>query len=151
MKAEVIVIGGGMVGSAIAYGLASQGTEVLVLDGDDRDPRASTANFGLVWLHGKGIDMPAYHMLSRDSVRQWADACEFAPCPYVEGWFVEEDLRRRGIGKALMAAIEAWCVANGYKELGSDSLLENEFSIEAHQRLGFVPIERLQLFRKALG
>jgi glycine/D-amino acid oxidase-like deaminating enzyme len=71
MNADVIVIGAGVVGAAIAYGLASSDLRVLVLDGGDREFRAASANFGLVWLQGKGIDMPAYHRLSGDSVDLW--------------------------------------------------------------------------------
>jgi len=70
---HVIVIGAGTVGAAIAYGLARRGVNVTLLDGGDRDFRAATANFGLVWQHGKGMDMPAYQALTRGSVDQWAE------------------------------------------------------------------------------
>lgn len=73
MKADVVVIGAGMVGAAIAYGLAGRGIDVLAIDGGDRDFRSATANFGLVWLHGKGMDMPAYQQLSGDAVGLWPD------------------------------------------------------------------------------
>lgn len=73
MHADVIVIGAGTVGAAIAYGLAGRGVRVLMLDGGDRDFRAANANFGLVWLHGKGLDMPAYHWLTRDAVDLWPE------------------------------------------------------------------------------
>lgn len=76
MNADIIVIGAGLVGSAIAYGLANRGLGVLVLDGGDRDIRASSANFGLVWSHGKGMDMPAYQQLTRDSVGLWPGFCD---------------------------------------------------------------------------
>ena len=72
MRLDVIVIGAGTVGAAIAYGLAAQGSSVLVLDGDDGDFRAARANFGLVWLQGKGIDMPAYQRLTRTQRRSVA-------------------------------------------------------------------------------
>ncbi|TCT11080.1 NAD(P)/FAD-dependent oxidoreductase [Paralcaligenes ureilyticus] len=70
---DVIVIGAGMVGAAIAYGLAGRGRDVLVLDGADTDYRAAKANFGLVWVQGKGYDAPAYQKLSRHSVRLWPE------------------------------------------------------------------------------
>jgi glycine/D-amino acid oxidase-like deaminating enzyme len=72
MTPEVVVIGAGAVGAAIGYGLASRGVRTLVLDGDDGDFRAANANFGLVWLQGKGMDMPAYQHLTRSSVVDWS-------------------------------------------------------------------------------
>lgn len=71
MQPDIVVIGAGTVGAAIAYGLAKQGARVLVLDGGDRDFRAANANFGLVWVQGKGLGMPAYQQLSSDSVDAW--------------------------------------------------------------------------------
>lgn len=73
MNADVVIVGAGLVGSAIAYGLAGRTMRVLVLDGGDIDFRASNANMGLVWLQGKGMDMPAYQALTRDSVDLWPD------------------------------------------------------------------------------
>lgn len=71
MRPDVVVIGGGTVGAAIAYGLSSRRLKVLLLDGDDGDFRAARANFGLVWLQGKGMDMPAYQALTRESIALW--------------------------------------------------------------------------------
>jgi glycine/D-amino acid oxidase-like deaminating enzyme len=74
-NADVIVIGGGLIGSAVGYGLLRHNLRVLVLDGEDRDYRAANANGGLVWLQGKGANMPAYHALSRLSVGAWPMFC----------------------------------------------------------------------------
>ncbi len=71
MRADVIVVGAGTVGAAVAYGLASRGLRVIVLDGADHDSRAAAANFGLIWLQGKGLRMPEYQSLSRASVDLW--------------------------------------------------------------------------------
>jgi glycine/D-amino acid oxidase-like deaminating enzyme len=73
MKADVVVVGGGTVGAAIGYGLAGRGQRVLVLDGGDCDFRAANANFGLVWLQGKGMNLPAYQHLTRTSVELWPE------------------------------------------------------------------------------
>jgi len=81
-NAEVVIVGAGIVGSALAYGLARTGCRVLVLDGEDLDFRAARANFGLVWVQGKGPGMPAYQHLTRDSSDLWpafhAELCETA-------------------------------------------------------------------------
>lgn len=70
-ETDVIVVGGGVVGSAIACGLAWRGLRVLVLDGGDRDFRAARANFGLVSVQGKGLGAPHYQRLTRASADAW--------------------------------------------------------------------------------
>lgn len=72
-RADIIVIGAGMVGSAIAYGLARRGRRVVAFDGGDRDFRAARANFGLVWVQGKGDGLPAYQDFTRTSSDRWPD------------------------------------------------------------------------------
>ena len=57
---DVAVVGGGLLGSAIAWGLGRLGKRVAVLDEGDITKRASRANFALVWVQSKGLGMPAY-------------------------------------------------------------------------------------------
>ena len=57
MKADVVVIGGGVIGAAVAYGLVEQKASVVMLDREDFQLTASRGNFGLVWLQGKGYGM----------------------------------------------------------------------------------------------
>ncbi|MVA27093.1 FAD-dependent oxidoreductase (plasmid) [Agrobacterium vitis] len=71
MDADTIVVGGGVVGAALAFGVARRQRAVIMLDGEDGDLRAARANFGLVWVQGKGVDMPAYSLLSRKSTDLW--------------------------------------------------------------------------------
>lgn len=71
--ADVSVIGGGLVGLAIALGLQRNGQRVLLIDEGDVALRASRGNFGLVWVQGKGDTCPEYARLTRLSARLWAD------------------------------------------------------------------------------
>ena len=57
---DVAVVGGGLLGSAIAWGLGRLGKRVAVLDEGDIAKRASRANFALIWVQSKGLGMPAY-------------------------------------------------------------------------------------------
>ena len=55
---DVAVIGGGLVGAAIAWGLAKRGRSVAMLDDGDIAFRASRGNFALIWVQSKGGGMP---------------------------------------------------------------------------------------------
>lgn len=68
---DVIVIGGGLVGTAVAYGLARPGKNITALDERDDACRASRGNFGLIWVHGKGRRIPHYARWTREYGRQW--------------------------------------------------------------------------------
>jgi glycine/D-amino acid oxidase-like deaminating enzyme len=70
---DVIVAGAGMVGSALAFGLVCLGRRVLLLDGEDADYRAAKANFGLVWMQGKGYGNLHYQRLSLQAGHAWPD------------------------------------------------------------------------------
>lgn len=71
LETDVAVIGGGLVGIAIGYGLALKNVNSLVLDEDDGAIRASRGNFGLVWVQGKGLALPAYTSWAKRAVEQW--------------------------------------------------------------------------------
>lgn len=68
---DIAVVGGGLVGSAIAWGLARGGRRVAVLDEGDVALRASRGNFALVWVQSKGLGMPAYSRWTVQSARAW--------------------------------------------------------------------------------
>jgi glycine/D-amino acid oxidase-like deaminating enzyme len=68
---DIVVAGGGLVGMAIAYGLARAGKRVAVCDGADSAHRAARGNFGLVWVQGKGGKCLPYAQWSRESSERW--------------------------------------------------------------------------------
>ncbi|WOS66179.1 NAD(P)/FAD-dependent oxidoreductase [Sinorhizobium fredii] len=71
MDYDVIVIGGGLVGVSIAWGLSRCGQRVAIVDEDDVANRAARANFGLVWSSSKGLGNAAYSRWSRTSTANW--------------------------------------------------------------------------------
>ncbi|KQU74657.1 FAD-dependent oxidoreductase [Ensifer sp. Root31] len=70
---DLIVIGGGLIGSAIAWGAARKGARVTLLDEGDIAHRASRANFGLVWLQGKGLGHADYMRWSIRAGQLWPE------------------------------------------------------------------------------
>lgn len=84
------------------------------------------------------------------SVRHMADGCTTQPVGYVEGWFVDPDVRRRGVGRRLVEAAQAWAASRGCREMASDAYLDNAASIAAHKALGFADEAPTVRFRKWL-
>lgn len=82
--------------------------------------------------------------------RPYADGCDSSPVAFLEGWYVDADVRGRGIGASLIRAAEAWARAQGHTEFASDALLDNTVSHRAHEHVGFVEVERAVRYRKPL-
>lgn len=82
--------------------------------------------------------------------RPYAEDCETSPVGYIEGWYVDPDLRRQGVGGRLIRAAEDWARSLGLQEMGSDTWIWNETSIQAHLSLGYREAERLVTFAKKL-
>jgi len=84
-------------------------------------------------------------------LRSHADGCDPAqPVGFVEGWFVLEESRNHGVGRALMHAAEQWARQKGAIEMASDSWITHEDSHRAHEALGFEVVDRCVHFRKSL-
>ncbi len=70
-ESDVLVVGGGIVGASLAYGLARLGRSVRLLDEGDVAFRAARGNFGLVWVQGKGVGAPTYVRWTLRSAAAW--------------------------------------------------------------------------------
>ena len=70
---DAVIVGGGLIGLGIAYGLARLGRACVVLDASDTDFKAARGNFGLVWVQGKGAGFPAYADWTMRSSELWPE------------------------------------------------------------------------------
>lgn len=80
METEFAIIGGGVVGLSIAYGLLKKGRRVTVFDEGDGAFRASVGNFGLIWVQGKGANKPEYAQWTRHSAKSYPMFAEELSC-----------------------------------------------------------------------
>jgi aminoglycoside 6'-N-acetyltransferase I len=85
------------------------------------------------------------------SLRSRADGCDSTPVGSIEGWCVDGDARRQGVGRALVEAAEAWARSKGCRQMASDAELWIDVSHRAHGALGYRETARLVLFKKDLG
>ena len=56
------------------------------------------------------------------------------------GMWVDPSARRHGLGSALVEAVKAWAIAEGYPRLGLGVTTTNAPAIALYERLGFVDI-----------
>ena len=107
-----------------------------------------TSSEGLVVFADVNNDLVGFAEVSirRDHV----EGTSHSPVPYLEGWYVREAFRDKGIGSGLLSYVEEWAVSKGYRQLASDAELVNTLSIDLHRRLGFSEVGRSVHFVKGL-
>jgi len=84
------------------------------------------------------------------SIRPCAEGCRTDRIGFLEGWYVAPEVRRQGVGRALVRAAEDWARSQGCTEFASDARADNERSAVAHRALGFADEGLIRCFRKDL-
>lgn len=84
------------------------------------------------------------------SLRDYAEGCQTSPVGYIEAWYVDENIRGQKLGREMLTTAENWAREKGCTEMGSDTWLENEASINAHKKTGYFEVDRLVHFMKKL-
>ncbi len=88
-----------------------------------------------LFFAGECRDVQAVRVAERDgaglcgfielNLRNYAEGSVAPHVAYVEGWYVDPDQRRAGLGTALMRAAEDWARSQGLTELASDAEIDN--------------------------
>ncbi len=81
----------------------------------------------------------------------YVEGTDSTPVGYLEGVFVKETYRCRGVAKSLVKACEAWAASVGCMEFASDCELDNVESLAFHLKMGFIEQSRNIHFAKVLG
>ena len=73
-----------------------------------------------------------------------------SPVGYLEGIFIEQDFRRKGYARELLAVCEDWSRKQGCTEFASDCELGNRDSLAFHLSMGFSEANRIICFVKKM-
>ena len=84
------------------------------------------------------------------SIRPFVEDCHTDHVGYLEGWFVEPEFRRHGIGGSLVRNAESWARHKECAEMASDAEVGNDLSLKSHLSLGYEESSRLVHLRKDL-
>ena len=95
------------------------------------------------------FDKKEYAGFIHTSIRkEYVEGAKTSPVGYIEGIFVYEKYRKKGIAKELVKLGEIWAKGKGCKEMGSDTETENKKSIAFHTSLGFSSEEVVIFIKK---
>ena len=80
----------------------------------------------------------------------YVEGTKSSPVAYLEGIFVEEDYRKKGIAQQLVQKGISWAKKQGCSEMASDTELENNDSQSFHKNIGFEEANRIVCFNMRL-
>ena len=80
----------------------------------------------------------------------YVEGCSHSPVGYLEGIFVLENYRQKGISRQLLLSCETWAKKQGCREFASDCELDNTQSLSFHLACGFEEANRIICFTKKL-
>jgi aminoglycoside 6'-N-acetyltransferase I len=85
------------------------------------------------------------------SSRNIVDGCLSSPVAYIEGLYLKEEYRGRGLGKEAIRVILDWCREKGFSELATDAELGNVKAQHFYEAVGFQETDRVVEFRMEVG
>lgn len=78
----------------------------------------------------------------------YVEGSNSTPVGYIEGVYVEQNHRKKGIANQLIEAGEKWVKEKGCKQMGSDIEYDNTVSYHFHKSIGFKEAGRIFCFIK---
>ncbi|NLO09516.1 MAG: GNAT family N-acetyltransferase [Clostridiales bacterium] len=112
-----------------------------IIDSDNQD----------CFLYYEDEDSKEYIGFAQASLRfDYVEGSDSSPVVYIEGIYVDDNYRRKGIAQKLVKCVEDWGKDMGCSEIASDCELDNNLSINFHKSIGFEEANRLVCFIKRI-
>ncbi len=96
------------------------------------------------------IDDEFVGMLSLSIRNDYVEGTNSSPVGYIEGIYIKNDYRNKGIAKKFINFAKKWAIDNNCFELASDCELGNPDSYEFHKKMGFEEANRIVCFKMDL-
>lgn len=80
----------------------------------------------------------------------YVEGTETTPVGYLEGIYVKEGFRQKGIARKLIEVSQDWSRFMGATEFASDVELHNDVSARFHEKIGFKEVNRIICYKKNL-
>ncbi len=81
------------------------------------------------------------------SERNIVDGCLSSPVAYIEGLYLEQEYRGKGLGKEIIKVLLDWCKEKEFSELAVDTELENIKAQKFYLSAGFEETYRIVEFK----
>ena len=101
--------------------------------------------FFLLWREGEAVGFAQCSLRS-----DYVEGTKSSPVGYLEGIYLKEPFRGRGLGRALTERCEDWARRRGCSEFASDCGAENTGSLRSRLASGFREAGRIICFVKPL-
>lgn len=107
-----------------------------------------TSEDGVIYIYSEDAQIIGFAQCQLR--HDYVEGTHSSPVGYLEGIFVKEDYRKRGIAKKLLQACEQWSKEKGCTEFASDCEITNEQSLRFHLKVDFSEANRIICFTKKL-
>ena len=85
------------------------------------------------------------------TLRNIVDGCLTSPVGYIEGIYVAQEHRGKGLSRRLMRTAEQWFRDKGCREIATDSEIHDVEAQQFQRHMGFTETFRIVEFRKTLA
>ena len=107
-----------------------------------------TSEDGVIYIYSEDAQIIGFAQCQLR--HDYVEGTHSSPVGYLEGIFVKEDYRKRGIAKKLLQACEQWSKEKGCTEFASDCELSNINSCNFHKAMNFEEANKIICFTKKL-